>query len=330
MIIKKICILGGSGFIGCTLANRLTINGYQLKVLTRDREKHRDNLILLPTLELNEVNIHEPGVLKEQFSGCDAVVNLVGILNEKGRSGAGFRVVHVNLAEKVIEACQANGIQRLLHMSALNADVDKGTSHYLRSKGEAENMVHAAAGIHVTSFRPSVIFGANDSFFNRFASLLKLTPLMFPLACSQARFAPVFVENITEAFARTLIDPDSYGKRYDLCGPHIYSLQELVEYTAKCLGIKRIVMPLPDFLSRLQGILFDLAGFVFNILDLEKPFSTDNYLSTKMDSVCDRNDLHVLGIKPTALEGVVPQYLSKQRQREQYNVFRQQSRRNDV
>jgi len=328
MIIKKICILGGSGFVGTTLANRLTTEGYQLKVLTRNREKHRKNLILLPRLELNEVNIHEPGVLKEQFNDCDAVINLVGILNEKGRSGTGFKVVHVKLAEKVIEACQANGIQRLLHMSALNADLNKGASHYLRSKGEAENKVHAAADIHVTSFRPSVIFGASDRFFNRFSNLLKLTPLMFPLPCSQARIAPVFVENITEAFTRSLIDPDSYGKRYELCGPHSYTLQELVEYTAKCLGLKRIVIPLPDYLSRLTGIFFDLAGFAFNIFDLEKLFSTDNYLSTKMDSVCNKNDLDVLGIKPTAVEGVVPQYLSKQGVREQYTVFRQQSRRN--
>ncbi|MCZ6526073.1 MAG: complex I NDUFA9 subunit family protein [Gammaproteobacteria bacterium] len=322
MIIKKICMLGGSGFVGHTLANRLTRDGYQLRVLCRNREAHKDNLILLPDLELVEANVHDPLQLTQQFAGCDAVINLIGILNETGRSGTGFHSVHVALTEKVIEACRANGIQRLLHMSALNADAINGPSHYLRSKGKAEDKVHAAGDIHVTSFRPSVIFGANDSFFNRFASLLKLTPMIFPLACSQARFAPVFVEDVAEAIARTLKDPDSYGQRYELCGPHSYSLQELVEYTGKCAGTKRKIIALPDIISRIQATLFDLMGFVFNMLDMEKPFSTDNYLSTKVDSVCQQNSLIQLGIEPMALECIVPQYLSKRSQREQNNHFR--------
>lgn len=329
MIINKICILGGSGFVGRTLANRLTKDGYQLRVLTRDREANRNDLILLPTLELNEANIHDPEQLKQQFAGCDAVINLVGILNERGNSGAGFRFVHVDLAEKVIEACQANGIRRYLHMSALNADAKKGPSHYLRTKGEAEDRVHAAQGIAVTSFRPSVIFGANDSFFNRFAGLLKLTPVVFPLACAQARFAPVYVEDVAEAFSRALTDPDSYGQRYELCGPKEYTLLQLVRYTVRCTGRKRTIIALSDIVSRVQGTLFDVAGFAFNILGLEKPFSTDNYLSTKVDSVCKCNDLQILGITATALEGVVPHYLSKQLQRTHYNDYRQYPRRNN-
>lgn len=319
MIIKRICILGGSGFVGETLANRLTKDGYQLRVLTRDREKKRYNLILLPTVELIEADIHDQEQLNTHLAGCDAVINLVGILNEKGRNGSGFRRVHVDLTEKVIRACSQNGIKRLLHMSALNADAVSGTSHYLRTKGEAEDMVHNTAGLLVTSFRPSVVFGPKDSFFNRFATLLKFTPLVFPLACAETRFAPVFVEDVAEAIARTVKDPDCYGRRFTLVGPKNYTLQQLVEYTARCLGIRRTVIPLPALLSRLQAAVFDFVP--------GKPFSTDNYLSATIDSVSDHNDLITLGITPTPLEAIVPQYLSRHFQRAYYYDFRRSSGR---
>ncbi len=320
MKIKRICILGGTGFVGKTLANRLTDDGYQLRILTRDREKGRDDLILLPTVELMEANIHDQSQLIAQLAGCDAVINLVGILNEKGRDGSGFRRAHVELNEKIIIACRENGIRRLLYMSALNADSVKGPSHYLRTKGEAEEKVHTAAGIQATSFRPSVIFGPRDSFFNRFAGLLKITPLVFPLACATARFAPVFVEDVAEAFARTINDPHSYDRRYTLVGPRQYTLQQLVEYTAHCLGIKRYIIPLPDFLARMQAAVFDFVP--------GKPFSTDNYLSASIDSIADHNDLVELGINPTAIEVIVPRYLSGRHQRADYYNFRQSSGRN--
>lgn len=319
MIIKRICILGGTGFVGKTIANRLTKDGYQLRVLTRDREKRRDDLILLPTVDLVETYIHDQEQLNNRFTGCDAVINLVGILNEKGRDGSGFRRAHVELTEKVVRACRENGIKRLFHMSALNADAKTGPSYYLRTKGEAEDMVHMADGILVTSYRPSVIFGARDSFFNRFAALLKMTPLVFPLACAGTRFAPVFVGDVAEAVARTIKNPESYGRRFTLVGPRSYTLQQLVEYTAQCLGIRRIVIPLPDILSRLQAAVFDFIP--------GKPFSTDNYLSATIDSVSDHNDLITLNITPTPLEAVVPQYLGRRFQRAYYNDYRRSSGR---
>lgn len=314
MIIKKICILGGTGFLGKTLANRLTKDSYQLRLLTRDREKNRDNLILLPTVELMEADIHNQEQLNRHFAGCDAVINLVGILNEKGRDGSGFRRAHVELTDKIIQACNANAISRLLHMSALNADALNGPSHYLRTKGEAEDRAHQAEGIRVTSFRPSVVFGPRDRFFNRFANLLKITPLIFPLACASTRFAPVFVEDVAEAMATTLREPDSYGRRYTLVGPGNYTLLQLVQYTVQCLGISRTIIPLPAPLARLQAAIFDFVP--------GKPFSTDNYLSATVDSVSDHNDLPILGIKPTPLEAIVPQYLGRRFQRAYYNDFR--------
>lgn len=322
MLIRKICILGGSGFVGRTLANRLTRDGYKLRVLTRDRESHRQKLILLPTTELVEADVHDPRQLRENFADCDAVINLVGILNERGNDGSGFRKVHVELAQSVIDNCKAVGVQRYLHMSALNADADQGPSHYLKTKGEAERLALAAEGydLHVTAFRPSVIFGPDDSFFNKFATLLKLTPLVFPLACPKSRFAPVYVEDVAEAFTRSLNDPDTYGQSYDLCGPHEYTLQQLVEYTAQCAGLYRKVLPLTDLLSRMQAAVFNYVP--------GKPFSTDNYLSTKVDNICQgKGDLESFGIKPTALEAVVPNYLAQHNMRARYKDFRSQARR---
>jgi nucleoside-diphosphate-sugar epimerase len=316
MIINTICILGGTGFVGRTLANRLSQKGFKLRILTRNREYHKEELILLPTVDLVEADIHRPEVLKKQFAGCDAVINLVGILNEKGRHGEGFRHVHVELAEKVVDGCIENRVKRLLHMSALHADPVKGTSYYLKTKGEAENLIHESSkrGLRVTSFRPSVIFGPDDSFFNRFAKLLKMTPMVFPLACPGSRFAPIYVGDVAEAFVKTIADPSSYGKRYNLCGPEVYTLQELVAYTAACLGISRKIIPLGDLISRIQAAMFDFVP--------GKPFSTDNYLSAKIDSICHRNDLHELDITPSTIQSIVPQYLSNKYQRARYYQFR--------
>ncbi len=316
---KTIAILGGTGFVGTWLASRLYREGHRLRVLTRNRERNRD-LLVIPTLELLEVDIFDSEALATAVSGCDVLINLVGILNEPGHRGYGFQHAHVQLAKTVIGVCQAQGIGRVLHMSALNADAIKGKSHYLRSKGEAEGRMLRAEGLAVTSFRPSVIFGPGDSFFNRFARLLKLTPLVFPLACAQSRFAPVYVGDVAAAFCHSLGDEASIGQGYELCGPHSYTLRELVEYTAEVLDLRRLVLPLPDWLSRLQANLLEFAP--------GKPFSRDNYLSLQVDSVCHGElGLEQLGITPTALETVVPGYLAGHNSRGRYRDFRASAHR---
>ena len=320
MSIKRIAILGGSGFVGRSLCNRLSRDGYELKVLTRNREYNRDNLILLPGLDLIQADIHDPEQLKLHLADCDAVINLVAILNERGNSGKGFRRVHVELIEKLITACSDNGIQRILQMSALNADATNGKSHYSRTKGEAEKLLHSnKADLHVTSFRPSVIFGREDNFFNRFANLLRMTPLFFPLACHGTKFAPVHVLDVTEMMARSINDPDSYDQRFHCCGPKTYTLEELVNFTANAIGIKKAIIPLNDILSRIQAAVFDFIP--------GKPFSTDNYLSAKKDSICACNDLERYNIQATSIENVVPQYLTNHSYRSHYTEFRSTSRR---
>lgn len=298
MKIDSVCMLGGTGFVGSQLVARLISGGRRVKVITRRRQRHRD-LLVLPGVELIEGDVHDPATLRRHFTGCEAVVNLVGILNEKGHDGSGFRRAHVDLARHVMEACRATGVRRLLHMSALNADSAGGPSHYLRTKGEAENLVRAQAGdTRVTVFRPSVIFGPGDSFLNRFAGLLRISPVL-PLACPDARFAPVYVGDVADRFAESLEDRESFGQRYDLCGPRIYTLMELVRYTARTMGVRRLIIGLPDWASKLQATVFEYVP--------GKPFSLDNLRSLQKDSVCPGG-----GTCPTALETVAPGYLGHQ------------------
>ena len=299
MKINRVCILGGSGFVGHHLACRLARRGIQCRIPSRHPQRHRD-LEVLPGVRPVAADIFDPASLKAQFSGCDAVINLVGILNESGDEG-GFRRAHVELVDRVVEACKAAGVTRLLHMSALNADRERGPSRYLSTKGEGENHAHGHPEIRVTSFRPSVIFGPGDSFFNRFAELLSLVPAPFPLACPDARFAPVYVGDVADAFIRALADPATWGRRYDLCGPRIFTLRELVRYSADNLGLARPIIGLGDSASILQArILERLPG---------QPFSYDNYLSLQVDSLCRHNGLIELGIEPADVDSIVPLYL---------------------
>jgi NADH dehydrogenase len=290
-----VCILGGSGFVGSHLATRLAKEGYIIRLLTRRKSRHQ-SLMVLPQLQLVEADIHDEKQLAQHFLGCDIVINLVGILHD-GRGRQSFRAVHEELPARVVRACHAAHVHRLLHMSALHADAG-GPSLYLRSKGQGENQVFALAGknLVVTSFRPSVIFGPGDSFLNRFANLLKILPLPFPLACPLARFQPVYVGDVVDAFCKAIHDPQSYGKRIALCGPRVYTLKELLELTAKFAGVKRWIIGLPDWASRLQAAILQwLPG---------KPFTLDNYRSMQVDSICKDN-------RPcsTPLEVIAPQYI---------------------
>lgn len=314
MPIRKVCVLGGTGFVGRHLCCELSRRRLAIRVLTRRRERQR-GLIVIPSLELVEANVHSVADLSEHMKGCDAVINLIGILNERNRPGEDFASVLGELPAKIAEACRFNRISRLLHMSALHA-TPEGPSSYLKYKAEGENTVHrwADQGLNVTSFRPSVLFGPDDSFFNRFATLLAMSPLVFPLACPGARMAPAYVEDVAEAFAASLERKDTYGKRYNLCGPRQYTLRELVEYTARTMGIRRRVIPLNDTLSRLQArILQWLPG---------KPFSFDNYLSLQVASVCDEDDFSVFGIHPASLESIVPTYIGHRGKMDFYQELR--------
>jgi uncharacterized protein YbjT (DUF2867 family) len=298
----NVCMLGGTGFVGQVLAARLVSRGHVVKILTRHADRP-DGPGRSGALQLVEADVHQPEVLQREFRGQDAVINLVGILNEHGRDGAEFRKVHFELTRQVVLACQAVGVPILLHMSALMADAAGGRSHYQRTKGAAEDFVRTACaqGPSWAVFRPSVIFGPRDSFINRFAALLRTIPLVFPLACPDARFAPVHVEDVASAYVICLETPRLRGRSYDLCGPEVLTLRDIVRYTAHTLGLKRWIIGLPDWASRLQARVFDFVP--------GKPFSTDNYLSAQVANVCSGDDFSVLGIVPASLRVIVPGYL---------------------
>jgi len=299
----RIAVLGGTGFVGGSLCERLVAAGHEVRILTRHAERHRD-LLVLPTAQVVEADVHNPIVLKREFHGLDAVVNLVGILNESGRDGKGFERVHVELPAKVVQACRQSGVTRLLHMSALHASPE-GPSHYLRSKGRGEQIVHEAesSSLHVTSFRPSVIFGPRDSFTNRFAGLLRQVPFVFPLACASARLQPVYIGDVVQAFVLALDRHATYGKRYNLCGPQAYSLREIVTYLARQLGLERHILPLNNTLSYLQAAVLQFAP--------GKPFTPDNYRSLQVASVCEASFPAIFGITPSRLDEVLPTYIPR-------------------
>lgn len=284
----KITVLGGTGFIGRLLLARLAQEGHALTVLSRNPHAHLVRL-LPPGTRIVTGDVYDPGLLKDGFAGQDAVINLVGILNETGDSGRGFQRAHVALTKLVIAACQLAGVKRLLQMSSLNAG--RGESFYLTSRGEAEAAVKAS-GLDWTIFQPSVVFGPGDGFFCRFAELLKLSPFL-PLAKASTKFAPVHVGDVVEAMRLALHRPETIGQVYELYGADTFTLGELVRMTARQLGLTRLVLPLPDALGRLQGFVFDFIP--------GKPFSSDNYRSLKLDSVGAIDGLHRLGITPTRI-----------------------------
>ena len=318
---RKIGLLGGTGFIGKHILSRWIKKGWQIRVLTRSREQHRE-ILVLPSVELIAMDVYDQEQLNKQLSGCDVVINLVGILNESGNDGSGFHKAHVELAQKVLVAMQANNIKRLLHVSALNADAEAGKSHYLRTKGAAEDLVHQADGLNVTSFRPSLIFGENTPFFNKFGALLSVPSPLFMLPSGHAKFAPVWINDVIEAMALTLVNSEHYGKRYNLCGPKVYTLKELVVYLAKLMEVTRYVLPLEDKTSY----------WVANVMEKlvpGKPYSLDNFYSSQVESVCgDNNHLPQLGITPRTMESIMPRYYSNATTpRELYSAFRMQSDR---
>lgn len=295
----NICVLGGTGFVGTEIAIRLVRQGHWVRIPTRS-PGHGQHLRVLSTVELVAANVHDSRTLGQLLSGMDVVINLVGILNESGR--ATFQSAHTDLAAKLIAAARGAKVRRLLQMSAAGADRDHGPSRYLRSKGEAEALIRAAAAhLDFTIFRPSVIFGPRDSLTNRFAALLRLPGGFLPLARSQARFAPVYVGDVADAFVRVVEDRESFGETYELCGPEVLTLEQVVRMTAAVAQLPCHILGLPDALGRLQAALLGLLP--------GKPFSLDNFRSLTIDSVCTQDGFARLGITPRHMMAVLPFYL---------------------
>lgn len=311
---KKVVVLGGTGFVGQQVCRLLVAHGWEVTVPTRKRS-------LVPAavgIALREMNVHEEDALAQLVLGHDAVINLVAILHG---DAAAFEYVHVGLLRKLVRACMHQGVTRVVHVSALGVDdvqPQRGPSEYLRSKGRGEAvLLHSveAAGLDVTVLRPSVIFGAGDKFLNMFAKLQAVFPVM-PLAGAQAKFQPVWVDDVAAAVVRALERaPDAAARAalpriMEACGPTVYTLAELVRLSARLSGVRggagRPVFALPGWMARVQASIMELAPG-------EPLMSRDNLDSMKVDNVASGTmpGLEALGITPSPLEPIAAKYLGK-------------------
>lgn len=315
---QRIVLTGGTGFVGSAIANRLVEQGHDILVPTRRRSR-AGHLILLPSVEVVEADVHDPATLARLFAGADAVINLVGVLQSRPGQpyGPDFARAHVELPQKIVAACQKAGVARLVHFSALGAD-ENGPSEYQRSKAAGEAAIRAAGDRPAwTILRPSVIFGRGDRFLNLFASLVRVFPVL-PLASATARFQPVFVEDVAEVACRCLTERTAAGQTLELAGPSVYTLRELVAYVAAVLGKRRLIIPLPEKLGMLQAAVMEyLPGQLM---------SRDNVRSMQVDNVAHEPPLP-FGLTPTALEAVAPSWIANTTSRASYYHSRSRARR---
>ena len=285
------CILGGTGFIGSRLVAHLANRGHRITVPTRDPERAR-HLRIQPSVKIVRADVLAPCTVASLLTGADAVVNLIGILNESGRDGRGFHRAHVELMETLIAACESAGVSRLVQLSALNAGAPQASSHYLRSKGEAEALLRKSQ-LDWTILQPSVVFGPGDDFLNRFAGLVRLIPWAFTLPMPNTRFAPIHVDDLVSVITRVLDKPDTTHQTLQLYGAETFTLKEIVQMITDTLGLNRRIIGMSKGLSRAQAAWMDFVP--------GKPFSTDNYRSMLLDSVGTEDGLQRLDIKPRSL-----------------------------
>jgi uncharacterized protein YbjT (DUF2867 family) len=306
--LQRVLVLGGSGFVGRHVVAKLSGAGHDVVVITRRRERAR-HLLLLPTVRVVESDPYNAATLDRYAGNMTAAINLVGVLHERGRDT--FERAHVELPAALGAACRKAGVPRILHMSALGVNAD-APSRYLRSKAAGEAAI-AASGLAWTIFRPSIIFGREDTFLNLFARLARLFPVV-PLAGANARFQPVHVGDVATCFVAALDDPSTIGQRYSLCGPKAYTLAELVRYVGEVSGHPRPILPLGRGLASLQARIMEL---------LPGPLLTrDNLASMQVDNICEGPFPERFGITPAALESIAPEYLAPAALHSRYEGFR--------
>ena len=314
---KNVFVLGGSGFVGAHVCEKLVRQGWHVTVPTR-RRSNAGNVQPLPFVTVLELDVHDEAALTQAMVGHGAVVNLIALLHG---SPTAFQKVHVALPQKIARACIATGVKQLVHVSALGVNgpqPDSAPSHYLRSKGQGEAALVQAAGagvnatFNLTLLRPSVIFGAEDQFLNLFATLQKVFPVM-PLAGAHTRFQPVWVQDVALAVVRSLerhTPPERTPGVVEVCGPDIFTLKQLVQLSAQLAGVNggrgRPVIPLPMWMGRLQALMLELAPG-------PPLMSRDNLDSMRIDNVATGllPGLESLGIKAAALKPIAAEYLGR-------------------
>ncbi len=312
--LKRILVLGGTGFVGSSLCPQLIDRsggaGGRITVPSR-RPQRAGHLRPLPTLELPQADLGDDAVLARLVAGHDAVINLVAILHGSEKQ---FAAVHVDLPRRLAAACVRQGVTRLIHVSALGVSSD-APSAYLRSKAAGEEVLRSA-NLDLTLLRPSVMFGQDDSFINLFSSMQRVAPFV-PLAGSQAKMQPVWVEDVASAIVTCLDSPDTVGQTIECAGPAVFTLAELVRMAGTWSDNERAILPLPDGLGRLQAMLMEL-------LPGTPLLSRDNLLSLQVPNVASGSlpGLSSLGISATDIHAVMPDLLSAHGRAHRFNLLR--------
>ena len=315
---KRVLILGGTGFVGRHVCEKLTRMGCSMTVITR-RASQAAAIQNLPRVRVLEGDVYNSAFLAQCMAQHDVVINLIAILHG---SEAAFDKAHVQLPQVIAKACLASGVKRLIHISALGASLD-GPSTYQRSKAQGEALLKQA-GLDLTLLQPSVIFGADDKFLNLFAQLQQIAPVV-PLAGASTRFQPVWVEDVASAVAHCVMDAKTQGHTYEICGPEIWTLKELVQKSGQWAGVKggrgRWAFGIPHTLAWLQAFLMELAPG-------QPLMSRDNLRSMQVDNVSSGNALSLkeLNIQASSVSSIAPGYLGYKGACTKLDVFRAKGR----
>jgi NADH dehydrogenase len=310
-----VTVFGGTGFVGRQVVRSLAKQGWRVRVAARNVGRGYRLRMLgdVGQIEVVQANIRDAASVDRALDGAEACVNLVGVLYETGRQN--FQTLHAEAAGAIAEAAARRGITRFVQMSALGADAGS-SSGYARTKAAGEAAVRAAVPAAVI-LRPSIVFGPEDAFFNRFAGLAGLSPALPLIGGGHTRFQPVYVGDVAAAVARVLSDPAAAGRTYELGGPTVYSFRELLEFILRETGRSRLLVPVPWFAAKMLGVIGDIQAAVPII---PPQLTSDQVESLRADNVVSDGaaGLADLGIAPRAVEAIVPTYLYRYRKGGQY------------
>jgi uncharacterized protein YbjT (DUF2867 family) len=301
---KTACVFGGTGFVGRQIVRALADLGYLIKVATRIPERA---YFLKTAGTVGQIVPHacrysDPQSVQEAVKGCDVVVNCIGILFEKGKNT--FQAMHVDVPRLIAQSCTKEGVSTLIHLSALGCDTTQ--SKYGKSKKQGEDAILAAFP-KASILRPSIVFGQEDSFFNRFAQLSMILPCLPLIGGGHTKFQPVYVGDVAKAVMAIIENPSFAGKIYELGGPEIFTFKEIYTMLFEQIGRKRILLPLPWGVAKIQGHIFSVMPTPLLTADQVESLKTDNIVSAKAFTLQD------LGIVPMGVEAILPSYLMRYR-----------------
>lgn len=324
---QLVTVFGGSGFLGRHVVRALVKRGYRVRVAVRrpDLAGFLQPLGMVGQIHAVQANLRYPASVTAAVMGADAVVNLVGIMKERGRQS--FTAVQANGARAVAQACATVGISRLVQISALGADAES-RSVYARTKAEGEAAIRQIVPQAVI-LRPSVMFGPEDTFFNRFASMARMLPVLPLVGDGEAKLQPAFAGDVAEVVARAVDGSVAAGRTYELGGPEVLSLRRIVEDVCKVTGRKRLIAPLPLPLARIVARVLELVDtLTLGLLPDELKLTRDQVLLLGQDNVVspeavkEGRDFAGLGIAPVSVEVEVPSYLWRFRKTGQFDTAR--------